>query len=126
MNLSLNEAKTRVNKLRDLINDYRYHYHVLDESIMSESAADSLKHELTQIEEQYPQLITPDSPTQKVAGKVLDKFSKITHSETMISLADVFNFNELLAWFDRTKKKNPNGKYDFFVDIKMESTSSPE
>ena len=66
----------RVQKLRDLINDYRYHYHVLDESIMSEAAADSLKHELSQLEEQYPELITPDSPTQRVAGRALDKFQK--------------------------------------------------
>ena len=81
------EVLERVAKLRDLINDYRYHYHVLDESIMSEAAADSLKHELTQLEEQYPELITPDSPTQRVAGRALDKFQKVTHAERMISLA---------------------------------------
>ena len=67
----------RVRKLRQLIDDYRYHYHILDESIMSEAAADSLKHELSQLEEQYPSLITPDSPTQRVAGVALDKFSKV-------------------------------------------------
>ena len=58
------DAEERIKKLREIINDYRYHYHVLDESIMSEAAADSLKHELTQLEEMYPELITPDSPTQ--------------------------------------------------------------
>ncbi|MEX1995408.1 MAG: hypothetical protein WD887_01360, partial [Candidatus Saccharimonadales bacterium] len=57
----------RAAKLRDLINDYRYNYHVLNKSTMSEAAADSLKHELTQLEEKYPTLITPDSPTQRVA-----------------------------------------------------------
>ena len=67
-----NDVRERVDKLRALINDYRYHYHVLDESIMSEAAADSLKHELAQLEEKYPELITPDSPTQRVAGKALD------------------------------------------------------
>ena len=85
------EVRERVAKLRDLINDYRYHYHVLDESIMSEAAADSLKHELAQIEEKYPELITPDSPTQRVAGRALDKFQKVAHKERMISLADVFS-----------------------------------
>ena len=50
-----NDVRERVEKLRDLINDYRYHYHVLDESIMSEAAADSLKHELSQLEEKYPE-----------------------------------------------------------------------
>ena len=84
------EVIERVEKLRNLINDYRYHYHVLDESIMSEAAADSLKHELSLLEEQYPELITPDSPTQRVAGQALDKFQKVTHAERMISLADVF------------------------------------
>lgn len=120
MKISLKDAEKRVAKLRELINDYRYHYHVLDESILSESAADSLKHELAQIEEQYPELITPDSPTQKVAGKALDKFVKVNHSRVMISLADVFNFDELSAWLERAKKKIPNAKYDFFADIKMD------
>ena len=59
----------RAQKLRELIDDYRYHYHVLDESTMSEAAADSLKHELSELEAKYPELITPDSPTQRVAGK---------------------------------------------------------
>jgi DNA ligase (NAD+) len=57
-------ARERALKLRELINEYRYHYHVLDESTMSEAAADSLKHELTQIETEFPELITPDSPTR--------------------------------------------------------------
>ena len=85
------DAKNRIEKLREIINDYRYHYHVLDESIMSEAAADSLKHELSQLESEFPDLITPDSPTQRVAGKPLDKFKKVTHKERMISLADVFS-----------------------------------
>ena len=72
------EAEQRILKLRELINDYRYHYHVLDESTMSEAAADSLKHELAELEKQFPELITPDSPTQRVAGKPLDKFTKVT------------------------------------------------
>ena len=73
------EAEARILKLREIINDYRYHYHVLDESIMSEAAADSLKHELSQLEAEFPELITPDSPTQRVAGRPLDKFTKVTH-----------------------------------------------
>ena len=95
------EAKSRIIKLRELINDYRYHYHVLDQSIMSESAADSLKHELTLLEEKFPELITPDSPTQRVAGRPLDKFSKVTHQTRMISLADVFSEAEVREWVAR-------------------------
>lgn len=114
-------AKARIEKLKTLINDYRYHYHVLDESIMSEAAADSLKHELSQLEEQYPEFITPDSPTQRVAGKPLDKFQKVTHASRMISLADVFSESEIRDWVARNYKLVPNGtEFTFFTDIKMD------
>ena len=115
------EAEKRILKLRELINDYRYHYHVLDESIMSEAAADSLKHELSELEAEYPELITPDSPTQRVAGKALDKFEKVTHEKRMISLADVFSTAEVLEWIHRNEKLIPGGKIlEFFTDIKMD------
>ena len=115
------EAEKRINKLRELINDYRYHYHVLDESIMSEAAADSLKHELSELEAEFPELITPDSPTQRVAGKALDKFEKVTHEKRMISLADVFSTAEVLDWVSRNQKLIPGGKIsEFFTDIKMD------
>ena len=115
------EAAARILKLRDLINDYRYHYHVLDESIMSEAAADSLKHELARLEAEYPELITPDSPTQRVAGKPLDKFEKVKHEKRMISLMDVFSREEVLDWISRNEKLVPGGKIEeFFTDIKMD------
>ena len=115
------EARARIEKLRELINDYRYHYHVLDESIMSEAAADSLKHELSQLETMFPELITPDSPTQRVAGKPLDKFEKVTHKKRMISLADVFSEEEIKDWITRTEKLIPGGHIkEFFTDIKMD------
>lgn len=115
------EAEKRILKLRDLINDYRYHYHVLDESIMSEAAADSLKHELSELEKKFPDLITPDSPTQRVAGKPLDKFVKVTHQDRMISLADVFSKDEILDWVRANEKLIPDGKIqEYFTDIKMD------
>ena len=115
------EAAKRIEKLRELINDYRYHYHVLDESTMSEAAADSLKHELSKLEKEYPDLITPDSPTQRVAGKPLDKFEKITHERRMISLADVFSEEEVREWVARNYKLvSENTKFEFFTDIKMD------
>lgn len=118
--LSLQEARERVERLRIAINDYRYHYHVLDESTMSEAAADSLKHELSQLEMQYPELITPDSPTQRVAGKALDKFTKVTHRTRMISLADVFNDEEISAWIERMQKSLPGASNEYLCDIKMD------
>ena len=114
-------AEERIIKLRELINDYRYHYHVLDESTMSEAAADSLKHELAQLEAKFPDLITPDSPTQRVAGKPLDKFKKVRHEKRMISLADVFDESEIRDWMRRNEKLIPGGEIkEFFTDIKMD------
>ncbi len=123
MKLTHQEASARIDKLRELINDYRYHYHVLDESIMSEAAADSLKHELSQLEEQFPDLITPDSPTQRVAGRPLDKFTKVTHKKRMISLADVFSEEEIKEWNERNAKLltlNDQKQVTYFTDIKMD------
>ena len=110
----------RINKLRELINDYRYHYHVLDESTMSEAAADSLKHELSQLEAAHPELITPDSPTQRVAGVALDAFQKVTHHIPMISLSDVFDEDEVRAWETRVKKLEPTARLEYFCDVKMD------
>ncbi|MEO7364528.1 MAG: NAD-dependent DNA ligase LigA, partial [Candidatus Saccharimonadales bacterium] len=114
------DASERIAKLRDLINDYRYHYHVLDESTMSEAAADSLKHELSLLEADFPELVTPDSPTQRVAGQPLAKFSQIRHSSRMLSLNDVFNPEEVQAWVDRLVKLEPQATLEYFADIKMD------
>ncbi len=117
---NLTDTKERVEKLRELIDTYRYHYHVLDESTMSEAAADSLKHELSELELAYPELITPDSPTQRVAGKALDKFTKVTHRTPMISLADVFNEQEVTAWIERMRRVLPGVNDEYLCDIKMD------
>ena len=116
----MSNLSERAEKLRDLINEYRYKYNVLDESIMSEAAADSLKHELTQIEEAHPELITPDSPTQRVAGEPLPGFKQIRHSTRMLSLNDVFDEAELQAWVERITKLAPANKLEYFMDIKMD------
>lgn len=119
--MNKSQAQERITKLRDLINDYRYHYHVLNESTMSEAAADSLKHELTELEDQSPELITPDSPSQRVAGAPLPGFKTATHSQRMLSLNDVFDQKELQAWADRIAKLTPNtSKLEYFMDIKMD------
>lgn len=110
----------RIQKLRELINDYRYYYHVLDESTMSEAAADSLKHELSLLEAKHPELITPDSPTQRVAGVALDQFAKVSHRIPMISLTDVFNRQEVEAWAARASKLLPGSTHTYFCDVKMD------
>lgn len=118
--MNKSDAQERILKLRALINDYRYHYHVLDESVMSESAADSLKHELSRLEDKFPEYVTSDSPTQRVAGIALDKFEKVTHKYPMISLQDVFDRKEVEAWVERIKKLSPQAFIEFFIDIKMD------
>lgn len=118
--LSHTQAAERITKLRTLINDYRYHYHVLNESTMSEAAADSLKHELAALEEEFPDLVTPDSPTQRVAGQPLPGFTQVRHGERMLSLNDVFNRDEVAAWIERTQKLAPEAKPEFFIDLKLD------
>ncbi|MFO0971336.1 MAG: NAD-dependent DNA ligase LigA [Candidatus Saccharimonadales bacterium] len=120
MNQPSETPEKRILKLRKLINDYRYHYHVLDESIMSEAAADALKHELVQLEEQYPELLTADSPTQRVAGQPLDKFAKVTHRTPMMSLLDVFDQDEIEAWVKRNQKIHPDVPSEYWCDVKMD------
>ena len=87
--MTMNEAKIRIQKLREVIEEHRYNYHVLDRITMSEAALDSLKHELYKLEQQFPSLVTSDSPTQRIGGEPLPKFQKITHTSRMLSMEDV-------------------------------------
>ncbi len=102
--MTKSEAAKRVEKLRLAIDKYRYQYHVLDKSEISDAALDALKHELYKLEQEYPDLITPDSPTQRVGGKPLAKFNKVKHRERMLSMEDVFSAEEFQAW----EKRNSN------------------
>lgn len=118
--MSHTEASQRLIKLRDLINEHRYQLNVLDRSDISEAAADSLKHELVQLEGLYPDLVTPDSPSQRVAGKPLDKFSAVPHERPMLSLNDVFDRAELTAWAVRCEKALGHSIAEYFVEIKKD------
>ncbi|MFZ2593671.1 MAG: NAD-dependent DNA ligase LigA [Minisyncoccia bacterium] len=89
------ETIERIAQLRKLINHYRYLYHVQNTSVISDEALDSLKDELKKIEYEYPQLITPDSPTQRVAGAPLPEFKKVTHTVPQWSFDDAFTFQDL-------------------------------
>lgn len=121
--ISLAKAKERAAKLRTEIDRIRYAYHVLDKEVVSEAAKTSLMHELTQLEQMYPELITPDSPTQRVAGKPLDKFKKVRHSHQGLSLADIFDFEELEAWEKRIQKLVVGEKLDYYVELKLDGLS---
>jgi DNA ligase (NAD+) len=94
----------RLNKLKEAIEKYRYEYHVLDKASISEEALDSLKHELVEIEAKYPELITPDSPSQRVAGKPLPEFKKVRHVVPQWSLNDAFSPEEVREFDARVKR----------------------
>ncbi|MEK7631749.1 MAG: NAD-dependent DNA ligase LigA [Patescibacteria group bacterium] len=117
--MSKTQAKTRVAKLREQIDHYRYQYHVLDQSEISDAALDSLKHELEQLEQQFPELVTPDSPTQRVGGEPLAKFQKAPHGVPMLSLNDVFSPKEVQDWSKRNAKLVA-GITEYFAELKVD------
>jgi len=118
------EAKNRIEKLKKEINKYRYVYHVLDKSLISDAGLDSLKHELKKLEDEYPEFITLDSPTQRVGGEPLKNFKKITHSQPMLSLEDAFDNEEFKEWILRIKKLLPESasakELEFFAESKFD------
>jgi len=99
--MTKDEAKKRIAKLREAIEKYRHAYHVLDESLISDEALDALKKELFDLEQQYPDLITPDSPTQRIGGEPLKEFQKARHEKPMISLNDAFSEQDVHDWLKR-------------------------
>lgn len=121
--MNKHEAQERVKKLKEVINRHRYLYHVLDQQEISDQALDSLKKELFDLENQYPQLITPDSPTQRVAGKPLEAFKKITHASRMLSFNDTFSKEDTEEWTGRVSKlltESDKNKVDFYCELKID------
>lgn len=114
------EAKKRVEKLKKVIDYHRYLYHVENRQEISEAVLDSLKHELYQLEQQYPDLITPDSPTQRVAGNPLGEFAKVEHKVTMLSIEDIFSEKELQDWEEYLNRLAPGQKLDYFCEYKID------
>lgn len=99
------EARERARKLRRAITAYRAEYHERDESSISPEALDSLKHELSTLEAQFPELITPDSPTQVVAGTVLPELAKVRHHVPQWSLNDAFSEDDVRAFDERIRRE---------------------
>ena len=115
------QVRERVAKLRKEINRYRHAYHVEDTSLISDEASDSLKKELFTLEEQYPDLITPDSPTQRVGGKPAKQFKRVHHENPMLSFNDVFSEDELKAWWERLENYlDRKIKSEIYVEPKID------
>jgi len=96
-------ARQRAEELRSLIRYHDYRYYVLNQPEISDAEYDALMRELRELEERYPQLVTPDSPTQRVAGEPVEAFGIVEHRVPMLSLANAFNAQEFLAWHKRTQ-----------------------
>ncbi len=119
-----NEAKNRIEKLREQIEDLRYRYHVLDDPKVTDDIYESLQRELKALEEQYPEFKDEFSPTNRVAGKPLDKFVKVKHDVRMLSLNDVFSKEEFRDWSKRMEKIldgiKTREKTSYFAEIKFD------
>ncbi len=113
-------AAERIEKLRDVIEHHRYLYHVLDTQEISDAALDSLKHELFALEQAFPDLITNDSPTQRVGGAPREMFTKYRHGERMLSMEDVFSREEFEGWARRARKAGWSGDARFFCMTKID------
>ncbi len=98
------ETILRAKKLRESIDHYRHQYHVENNLEISEEALDALKNELSKLEEMYPELITPDSPTQRVAGEVAEGFKKITHKVPQWSFNDAFTEDDIKNFDERVRR----------------------
>ncbi|MEK5271337.1 NAD-dependent DNA ligase LigA [Aeribacillus sp. FSL K6-8394] len=111
-------AENRVKELHKLLNQYNYEYHVLDNPSVPDAKYDRLMRELIELEEKYPELKTPDSPSQRVGGAVLDAFRKVAHRVPMLSLANAFNEQDLRD-FDR-RVRQAVGDVEYVVELKID------
>ena len=117
------QAKQRIEKLKTLINKYRYSRHVLDKELVPIEVEDSLKKELFDLEQKYPEFITSDSPTQRVGGKPLEKFEKVRHPQPMLSFNDAFSEKDMEDWLDRISRlltPEEVRKIDFYCEPKLD------
>lgn len=118
--LNKSEAKERIRKLIEQIEEYRYRYHVLDDPTVSDAVYDSLTKELRELEACYPEFSSPDSPTMRVAGKPLEKFIKAPHQYPILSLQDAFSIDELGEWEKRIQKIVPGEVFSYFCELKLD------
>ena len=116
----LEETRNRIAKLRAEIDHHNYRYYVLDSPEISDAEYDSLMRELKQLEEQYPQLLTPDSPTQRVGAEPLEAFGVVEHPLPLLSLGNAFSNDELLAWHNRISRLLGQDSFDFVGEHKID------
>lgn len=116
----MNNIILQMQKLIQLINQHNHAYYVMDNPTISDAEYDSLFKQLQQLEQQNPELIQTNSPTQKVGGEVLSKFNSVTHTVPMLSLGNVFNYDELLAFARRVEERLPQQTIQYEVELKLD------
>jgi len=116
----LNQAKRRIEELRTQINYHNYRYYVLDSPEISDAEYDELMRELKSLEEEYPQFLTPDSPTQRVGAAPVEAFGVVEHPLPLLSLANAFSYDELMAWYNRSLKLVGGQQFDFACEHKID------
>jgi DNA ligase (NAD+) len=116
------DVKQRIEQLRSAIREHNYRYYVMDDPIISDAEYDALMRELTALEEAHPELITPDSPTQRVGSEPSPGFAPVVHGEPLLSLANVFSFEELDAFRERVEKQVGRA-VSFVCELKIDGLS---
>ena len=119
--MASSDLNKRYEKLKEAIHRYRYLYHVRDQEEISEAALDSLKHELSEIEKEHPEWVTPDSPSQRVAGQAVKGFKKIRHEVPQWSFNDAFSADEMREFDARIRRGlNEGAKYSYVCELKID------
>src|SRR5262245_6649021 len=110
-------VERKVEALRDKIRNHEHRYYVLDDPEISDAEFDLLMRELQTLEAEHPELITPDSPTQRVGGKPREGFLKVEHTRPMLSLDNAYNEEELRAWERRVHELSGQKKIEYVCEI---------
>lgn len=113
-------SSRRVDELRKQLHFHNHRYYVLDDPAISDAEYDNLMRELRRLEEQFPQLVTPDSPTQRVGASPAEGFSQVNHRMPMLSLANAFTLDDLQAWYRRVKNLLDDADFAMVCELKID------
>jgi DNA ligase (NAD+) len=116
----VNKAKQRIEELRQIINYHNYRYYVLDSPEISDAEYDELMKELRQLEAEHPELVTPDSPTQRIGAPPVEAFGVVEHPQPLLSLANAFSYEELAAWHKRVSNLLGGRQFDLVCEPKID------
>ncbi|KAF2958231.1 aromatic ring-opening dioxygenase LigA [Thermotoga sp. Ku-13t] len=117
------EIRKRVEQLREEIEYHNYRYYVLAQPVITDEEYDKLMRELIELERQYPELVTPDSPTQRIGEKVLDEFRSVPHTEPMLSLDNTYSEEEIREFDERVKRLLDRKEVVYVAELKIDGVS---